>query len=93
LKLEIGEWKNNDYYILKKFVWGEADRQLLVDLIIIYCNYAYLKPPKEIEIFDLYAGVKTNYPLGTLQSALNRVKLQIGNASNIREASFYLIKN
>jgi hypothetical protein len=92
VKLEVGEWDDNGYK-LKKFLWGDTDRQLLVDLITIYSYYAYINMPQQLEIFDLYAGRKTVYKVNDVRSAMQRVKRRVdrGNVSTMQGASFFLI--
>jgi hypothetical protein len=91
VKLDIGKWIGEGY-ILKKFIWREIDFGLVVDVVMIYCHYAYIKQPRELEICNLYFGTKSSFELVNLNAALDRVKKRIDSTiSPIIEGDYYFI--
>jgi hypothetical protein len=81
VKLEVGEWIGEGYKF-KKFIWRDTDLELLVEVLTIYCRFAYIKQPKELEIFNLYSGTKSSFELVDLNTAVDRVKKRIESSSS-----------
>ncbi|MFZ3589319.1 hypothetical protein ACOI1C_08585 [Bacillus sp. DJP31] len=89
VQFEVGEW-TNETFKLKKYIWKETNLQLLVDIVTIYANNAYISMPEAFDVFDMQIGKKIDFKLAEVSSALARVKLVISQSKNkILQGTFY----
>ncbi|MBM7660433.1 hypothetical protein JOC85_001205 [Bacillus mesophilus] len=81
IQLEMGEWKDNNSFVIKKVLWSNMDKELIVNLISIYVHHAYIQTPKEIELIDINGKEGYRYSLRHYSSAVRSIEAVLNSSS------------
>ncbi|WP_456277894.1 hypothetical protein [Bacillus sp. AK128] len=93
IELELGEWKDQSF-VIKKLIWSEGDRELLINLLSVYSQHAYIQQPSEIELVDMNVGEVFRYSVRPYTSAIKNINelLECSNQSSIYGTFYSLTK-
>jgi hypothetical protein len=93
IQLELGEWKD-DTFVIKKVLWSNLDKELIINLISIYVHHAYIQRPREIELIDLNSGEGYRYNLRYYSYAVRDIEaiLKSSNQDSIHGTFYSLTK-